>query len=265
MCSPHVTSSLPGGSASAHLPAWPCGSSCLCSSRGARARSAAAFAFGIVAKVATGAVPDSIRNTLDKFGVQGTFLRQYFGVAFLLVATVVALLPASQVGATAEEETSGRLVQLLAQPVRRVSQLSGRLALGAAGIVVAGALAGLMAWAGAQAQGVDAGFARMVGAGLNVVPTALLVLGIGAVVLAVAPRAATRTVYGVVIWSLIVDLLSSMVSGLTWLDHLSLFHYMALAPAEDPDALTVLVTLVLAGGLCVVATLLFERRDVGTG
>jgi ABC-2 type transport system permease protein len=148
---------------------------------------AAAFAFGVVAKVATGAVPDSIRDTLDKFGVQGTFLRQYFGVAFLLVATVVALLPASQIGATTEEETSGRLVQLLAQPVRRVSLLSGRLVLGAAGIVVAGTLAGLMAWVGAQTQGVDPGLARMVGAGLNVVPTALLVLSIGAVVLAVAP------------------------------------------------------------------------------
>ena len=106
--------------------------------------------------------------------------------------------------------------------------------------MVAGALAGLTAWVGAQTQGVDPGLARMVGAGLNVVPTALLVLGIGAVVLAVAPRAATRAVYGVVIWSLIVDLLSSMVSGLAWLDHLSLFHYMALAPAQDPDLVTVL-------------------------
>ena len=121
---------------------------------------AAAFAFGVVAKVATGAVPDSIRDTLDKFGVQGTFLRQYFGVAFLLVATVVALLPASQIGATTEEETSGRLVQLLAQPVRRVSLLSGRLVLGAAGIVVAGTLAGLMAWVGA----VDARCRSWVGA-----------------------------------------------------------------------------------------------------
>jgi len=105
----------------------------------------------------------------------------------------------------------------------------------------------------------------MIGAGLNVVPTALLVLGIGAVVLAVAPRGATRAVYGVVIWSLVVDLLNSMVSSVGWLDHLSLFHYMALAPAQDPDPVTVLITLALAGVLCIVATILFERRDVETG
>ncbi len=105
----------------------------------------------------------------------------------------------------------------------------------------------------------------MFGAGLNVVPTVLLVLGIGAVVLATAPRAATGTVYGVVIWSLIVDLLSSIVSGLGWLDHFSLFHYMALAPAQDPDVVTVLITLAAAGVLCVLATILFDRRDVETG
>jgi ABC-2 type transport system permease protein len=50
-----------------------------------------------------------------------------------------------------------------------------------------------------------------VGAGLNVVPTALLVLGIGAVVLALAPRAATAAVYAVVIWSLVIYLFGSIV------------------------------------------------------
>ena len=105
----------------------------------------------------------------------------------------------------------------------------------------------------------------MLGAGLNVVPTALLVLGIGAVTLAVAPRAATRVVYGVVIWSLIIDLAASMISGLDWLDRLSLFHYMALAPADDVDPATVAVTLVLAAALCISSVVLFARRDVSTG
>ena len=41
------------------------------------------------------------------------------------------------------------------------------------------------------------------------------------------------------IWSLIIDLAASMISGLDWLDRLSLFHYMALAPADDVDPATV--------------------------
>jgi putative exporter of polyketide antibiotics len=109
---------------------------------------------------------------------------------------------------------------------------------------------------------VHIGLPTMLGAGLNVVPTALVALGVGAVVLSVAPRAAARSVYSVVIWSLLVDLVASLISGLKWLEHVSVFHYMALAPAQDPEPRTLALTLVLALALCGVATMLFDRRDV---
>jgi ABC-2 type transport system permease protein len=226
---------------------------------------ATGLSMGIIAKVATGNVPSSVTDLLDKFGAQGTFLRQFLGVAFLFVATVVALLPASQVGAAADEELSGRLVHVLARPARRAEVLAGRLGLAAVAVVVAGLLAGLACWIGAAAQGADPGFTTVVGAGLNVVPTGLLALAIGAVVLAVAPSAAGPAVYGVVIWSLIVDLLSSMVDGLRWLDRLSLFHYMALAPADDPDPTTLALTTVAALALTALALTLYARRDLRTG
>ena len=197
---------------------------------------AAALLMGVIAKLTTANVPSSLRDTLDKFGVRGSFADQYLGVAFLLVATVVALLPASQVAAANEEEVSGRLVHVVAGVERRTGWFVGRLALTVAAIVVAAGSAGVAAWVGARSQGVDVAFGSMLGAGLNVVPTALLVLGIGAVVLAVAPRAAAAAVYGVVIWSLVVDLAGSLVTSMPWLSKLSLFHYMALAPARYPDA-----------------------------
>jgi ABC-2 type transport system permease protein len=225
---------------------------------------ATGLSMGIIAKVATGDVPDSLTDTLDKFGVEGTFLKQYLGVAFLLIGTVVALLPASQIGAAADEETSGRLVHVLTRPTRRATVLGGRLALAAAGVVAAGLLAGLGCWAGAASQGVDPGFATTVGAGLNVVPTGLLVLGLGAVALAVAPRIAGSAVYAVVLWSLVVDLLTSMVSGLGWLDRASLFHYMALVPADEADPVASAVTLALGAALCLVATVVYRRRDLRT-
>ena len=150
-------------------------------------------------------------------------------------------------------------------PVRRAPVLAHRLALAALAVVVAALAAGLGVWAGAETQGVPIGLDTMIGAALNVVPTALLVLGIGAVVLALAPRLASPAVYAVVIWSVLVDLLGSMISGLGGLGHLSLFDSMALAPAEDPNATTIVVTVLAAVALCVVATLLFDRRDVETG
>jgi putative exporter of polyketide antibiotics len=69
-------------------------------------------------------------------------------------------------------------------------------------------------------------------------------------------------VYAVVGWSLIINILGSTVSGAAWLDHISLFHYMALAPAEDPAPITLAVTAALAIGLCAIATGVFARRDI---
>ncbi len=226
---------------------------------------ASGLALGVIAELTTAKIPGSLGDTLHKFGVHGSFATQYFGVAFLLVGTVVALLPAGQVGAACDEETSGRLVQILASPTRRTTWFAGRLLLTGAAIIAAGLLAGFGAWLGAESQGVDLHLATMVGAGLNVVPTALVALGIGALVLSFAPRAAAVSVYAVITWSLLVDLLASMVAGLTWLNHLSLFHYMALAPAQDAAPRTLVTTTVLALGLCLAATLSFGRRDVKAG
>jgi len=78
--------------------------------------------------------------------------------------------------------------------------------------------------------------------------------------LAVVPRAAVAAVYMVVIWSMLVDLLGSMVGALGWAEHLSLVHYMALAPAQDPDPLA--VTVAAGRALCAGATVLFARRDI---
>ena len=192
----------------------------------------------------------------------GSLVLQYFGIAFLLVATIVALLPVSEIAAAADDESSGRLVHLLAQPLRRTTLLGVRIALAAVTIVATGLLTGVAAWLGAKTQGVDPGLGRMAGAGFNVVPTALVVLGIGVLVFAIAPRAATGTVYGVVVASLFIDLLTALVSGTSWLDRVSLFHYMALAPAAHIDARAVIVTLVLAAACCGVGLALFRgRRD----
>lgn len=52
--------------------------------------------------------------------------------------------------------------------------------------------------------------------------------------------------------------------GLDGLGRLSVFHYMALAPAKDPEPLTVGVTLLLASALALVAVAGFDRRDLAS-
>jgi ABC-2 type transport system permease protein len=187
---------------------------------------------------------------------------QFLGIGFLLIATVVALLPAGQLGAAGAEETSGRLGNVLSGPTRRANWFLGRLGLSMATIVTAGLLGGVGTWVGARLQGLDLGLGTLLGAGLNVIPTALLALGIGSVVLSVAPRIASVSVYSVLTWPVFVDLLAPILPGVGWAQRLSLFHYLALVPGQDAEPRTVTLTATLGILLCIVATVVFGRRDL---
>ena len=80
--------------------------------------------------------------------------------------------------------------------------------------------------------------------------------------LAWVPAAAGRVVYAVVAWSVLADLLGALVSGTGWLASVSLFHTLALAPAQDVDPTVVGLTLAVALALGAVATAIFARRDL---
>ena len=217
---------------------------------------------GVFTRITTGSVPASFQDTLGKYGVHGSFLNEFLGVVFLMIGTVTALLPAAQVSAAAAEETSGRLVHVLTGTAGRTRWLAGRLLLAAGATVAAALLGGFGTWLGALAQGVRLDVWTLLGAGLNVVPTALVTLGVGAVMLSIAPRAAGPTVYAVVTWSALVDVVAPLVTGSQQLQRFSLFHYMALVPGDTADPVTVTAVTVIGLALCATATLLLRRRDV---
>ncbi|WP_088318386.1 hypothetical protein [Kineosporia sp. R_H_3] len=219
---------------------------------------------GSFAVITTEAVPDSMLDMLDRYGLQGSFLEEFLGMAFLLLGTVVALLPASQTSSAVDEETSGRLVHLVAAPVDRRAWLAGRLLVTVAAVLAAAVLGGAGVWAGAAVQGLRLHLPLMLGAGLNVVPTALVALGVGSLVLSLAPRAAGATVYAVVVWSVFADLLAPLSGALESFGTVSLFHWMALVPGESADPVGVAVTAAVGLALCAAGVLLLARRDLRT-
>jgi ABC-2 type transport system permease protein len=220
--------------------------------------------FGLIAEVTTGDIPDSLSRNLDKFVPQGSFADQFFAIGFVFVAMLLALIPASQVSAAYDEESSGRLVHILSRSTTRARWFMGRLATTAATIVVAGLASGVATWLGAVSQGVDVSAGSLVAAGASCIPIALVSLGIGALALAIVPRAATPTVYALVIWSVVVYMFGPLFSAVRKLEAASLFHYTDAVPAETANITSLVVTTAVAGALCAVATLLFARRDVHT-
>ena len=225
---------------------------------------ALALLFGVVAKSAEQAITSSpsIAHAFTRLGAPGAGATAYLGVTFLMVALLIALIGAGQLDSVRGEETEGRLEHLLVRPVSRVRWLAGRLALIVGILLASGLLAGVFGWLGAASQHAGVRFGSLVGAGLNVVPPALCILGIGVLVLGVRPRATTLVVYGLLAWSLLVELLSGTVSVSHWLLDTSVFHEMAAAPAVAPDwtsaaALTAVgLVAALLGGLA------FARRDL---
>jgi ABC-2 type transport system permease protein len=222
------------------------------------------FVLGLVAQAAGSALrgSSSLGRMLERLGAGGAGARAYLGYVFIVATALVATAVAGQVAAMRNEESSGHLDNLLVLPVARWRWLGVRVVLAGVLVVAAGVFAGTAAWVGAASRDAGVGLGELVKAGLNAAPPALFVLGVGALAFGLRPRAAIAITYGLVIWSFLVETISSLFDSSQWLRDTSPFLHMTPVPAA-PVAWTAAAVLTVLGGLAVVVGLLaFERRDL---
>jgi ABC-2 type transport system permease protein len=102
----------------------------------------------------------------------------------------------------------------------------------------------------------------MLQAGLNLVPPALLVLGLGTLLLGIAPRLAMPVLYALVLWSFLIEIVGTSITSNQWLLGTALFTHVGPVPAAGLDwpAMGILTGLGLIAALAGVAT--FARRDL---
>ena len=217
---------------------------------------------GLVAKSGGSALSSSASMTraLSRLGAIGAYA--YLGVAFLMMAVILAIVAAGQISAARGEEAGGRLDHFLVRPVSRSSWLAGRLLIATIVLVVGGLLAGVSTWLGAASQHTGVSFASVLNAGLNVVPPAVCILGVGAFVLGVWPRASNVATYGLLVWSFLVELIGGVVGLNHWVLDASLFHQMAAAPAASPDWTTGGVLVAVGAVAAVLGGIAFAHRDL---
>jgi len=206
----------------------------------------------------------TLERVIARLGASGGGAATYLGFAFVVAAGLVAIAVAGQITAIRNEEAAGHLDNLLVRPVARWRWLAVRLAVGLGLVVGASVLTGVAAWVGAATQHAAVGFADLVAAGLNVAPPAVFVLGIGALVFGLWPRAAIGVTYGLVVWSFLVEALTSTANSSRWLRDTSPLLHITPAPAADPNwaAAAWLVALGLLAAIAGVAA--FARRDLQT-
>jgi ABC-2 type transport system permease protein len=222
-----------------------------------------ALLYGFVAKSAGQAISSSsVGDVLTKLGVHAAGASAVLGVCFLVFAVLLAFVAASQLAAMRAEEAEGRLEHLVVRPVSRSSWLGGRIAVTVVVLVLGGLLAGVFAWVGAASQGAGVGVVSLLEAGLNVVPPAVVIGGIGVLAYGLRPRWTSVVVYAVLGWSLLIVIVGGIGAVSHWVLDTSVFHQMASAPATSPrwGANAIMVVLGAAAALLGVAS--FRRRDL---
>ena len=223
-----------------------------------------AYIIGVIAKsINSAGISKSLQGELAKLG-SGSIVTPtgYLGFTFVFFVLTVSLFACAQIGAAKHEEAEQRLETLLALPVSRRSWLGGRLALAAAAAVAISLLAGALTWAGATSAGVNVSLPRMLEAGANCLPVALLFLGIAALAYAVVPRASTGIAYWLVTVAFLWQLFGALLGAPKRLVDLTPFVHVGLVPAQPFRAGAAIVMLAIGAVSALAAIGVFEQRDV---
>jgi ABC-2 type transport system permease protein len=221
-----------------------------------------ALLYGLIAKSAGATISGSVEEVFSKLGASGTGADAVLGVCFLIEAILIAFVAAGQVTSARSEESGGMLDLFLTRPVSRQSWLGGRLLVALLVLLVSGVVAGIFAWLGAATQHTGLRLTTLLDAGVNLVPPAIVVLGLGVLAFGIRPRATSIVVYGVLGWSLLVVIVGGIGAINHWVLDTSVFHHMASAPAVRPNweanaLMTIIgVSAALLGGFA------FSRRDL---
>lgn len=188
--------------------------------------------------------------------LSGTFM-------FSLACMLLAVFAIVQVALWAEEDASGRLEMILAQPVPRWHVVADRALALAAGVALLAAVASGAFAVGARLKGIPVAGGRLVTAAALLLPFALTFGAAGAVIAAFRPRLATFALAAAACGSFFLQFLGPPLDLPRWLLNLSVFELYGAPLLTDVSrgGLAAMVATVAIGFGA--AMLLMQRREVG--
>lgn len=228
------------------------------------AAGAFALIIGVISKsISSVGISKQLQQEFAKLGTGSVLTpKGYIGFSFLFFVLVLSLFSCSQVAAARHEESDERLETMLALPVGRPGWLGGRLVLATAAAIGISLSCGLLAWIGAASQGVGLSLPRMLEAGANCLPVALLFLGVSALAYALVPRASAGISYGLITAAFLWQLFGALFGAPKWLVHLTPFAHVGAVPAQSFRAVPALIMLGIATMSVAVSLVAFTRRDL---
>ena len=224
-----------------------------------------ALAFGLLARDFSEAVADlptmvEMGNQIGWYDIDTP--EGIVAFTFGIVALLLAVFAAGQAAAIREEEASWRIEHLLVRPLGRVRWLVTRTVTAVVGVVLLALLAAAAIAVGAAIVGAPIEVVDALAAAVNVVPVAVLALGIGIAVLGLLPRLTAPVTYGLVLAAYLLDFVGGLLELPEWALELSPFRQLAAVPAQSVEVLPLVVMLAVGLAAAGIGTVTFRRRDL---
>jgi len=208
-------------------------------------------------------LPTGLQHELAKLGAGSiTTPAGALGFYFLFFLVIVCLFACAQIAAVRREEAQARVETLLVAPLSRGRWLAGRGLLACAGAAAVALTAALTAWAGALTQGAGISLWRMLEAGANCLPLALMFLGLGLLAFGLVPRASSALAYGLLAAAFVWELFGSLLGASHWLVQLTPFQHVGLVPGQAIRLGDGALMLAVALASSLLAWRTFARRDL---
>jgi ABC-2 type transport system permease protein len=192
---------------------------------------------------------------IDMEGLLGLLLQFVAGI-------VVSLLAVSLVSGWRDEESSGRLDLVLANPVGRRAWLWSRAGVGLAEATLVALGAGIALWAAQAAFGGSVGLGPISKASVSLLPLAVFFGGLGVLLLGVWPRLASGLSWSAVAVSFFVYWMGSFFRISPWLIAVSPFYHLSPALGQPVNLVSCGVISAIGLGMAVAGIEAFARRDL---
>ncbi|WP_207781951.1 ABC transporter permease [Phytoactinopolyspora limicola] len=204
-------------------------------------------------------------DRIEMFGGSvDTLTEGFLGVITLFTASLAGVMLIHGIQAVRSEETKGRAEPVLATATSRWTWFGSYLAVLAIGLVAALLVAGFSSGVGAAISVGDGSYVwDVTAAHLAHVPGLLVILGIGALLFGVFPRAiaATWVVLGL---GLFTGVFGTLMDIPSWLRNVLPMEHAGQPPLDDVAWPAMIILLVVAGGLVAGGLTAFRRRDLET-
>jgi ABC-2 type transport system permease protein len=218
-----------------------------------------------LAKIAVDALVDSpsLRTIITSFGgASHDITIAFIGSGMVFTVMVLLVMVTINVSGIRNDEAKGYLETTLVHPVRRSVWLTSRTLLIATTSLIVALLSCITTWGVARTQGIDIDLSNILLVGIALTGTTLFTLGLGTLFYGIVPRFAVVSMYIIIAWSFVIDMLQSATTINDILARTSLFHYISTSPTATPDWQTFTWLTLLGAAMAATGIAFFTKRDI---